>query len=66
MFFGVELFEAVIDRERMRPEEALLHRVKRRGADIPVYDSDRTQHQLGKRFLGAVVNRNIVRGNVGV
>ena len=46
-----------IDRQRMRAEEALLHRVQRRRADIAVDDPDRAEHQLRQRFLGPVVRR---------
>ena len=44
-----------VDRERVRAEEAFLHRVQRRRADIAIDDADRAQHQLGQRFLGPVM-----------
>ena len=34
-----------VDRERMRADEAFLHRVERRGADVAVDDADRAEHQ---------------------
>ena len=43
-----------IDRQRVRADEALLHRVERRGADIAVDDADRAEHQGGQAVLRAV------------
>ena len=36
-----------VDRQWMRANEAFLHRVKRRGADIAVHDADRAEHENG-------------------
>ena len=49
-----------VDRQRMRAEEAFLHRVERRGADIAVNDADRAEHQPGQRFLRAVMRRRLI------
>jgi hypothetical protein len=46
-----------IDRQRMRADEAFLHRVKRRGADIAVNDADRAEHQSGERMVGGFAGR---------
>ena len=43
-----------IDCERMRADEALLHRVERRRADVAEHHADRAEHQLGQRFFGAM------------
>ena len=56
-----------VDRQRMRAEEAFLHRVERRRADIAIDDADRAEHQLRQRFLGAVTCGGIiVRAGSGV
>ena len=34
-----------VDRQRVRPDKALFHRVERRGADIAIDDADRAEHQ---------------------
>ena len=44
-----------VDRQRVRPDEAFLHRVERRRADIAVDDADRAEHQRGQRLLRAVM-----------
>ena len=40
-----------VDRQRVRPEEALLHGVKRRGSDVAIDDANRAERQLGERLL---------------
>ena len=39
-------------RQRMVPDEHLLHRVERAGADVAVDDADRAERQLGQALLG--------------
>ena len=46
----------------MRTEEALLHRVQRRGADVAEHDADRAEHGLGKRLALSIVK---MRGFIG-
>ena len=52
-----------VDGQRMRADEALLHRVERRCADIAVDDADRAEHQRGQRVLLDVRRRVDGRGD---
>jgi hypothetical protein len=51
-----------VDRQRVRPEEAFLHGVERRRADIAVDHADRTKHQLGQGLVRAVMDRQLLAG----
>jgi regulation of enolase protein 1 (concanavalin A-like superfamily) len=53
-----------IDGQRMRPDEAFLHRVERRGTDIAIDHADRAEHQGGQRMAAIPVGRIAGRGGI--
>src|SRR5438309_2014448 len=51
---------------RIAGVEGRLESVERRGADVAIDHADRAEHELRKRFCGAVVGGDIVRAHRAV